>query len=323
MNNRRQLLAIFLTLCLPLTSKGQTLQFPDRPVKIIVPFGVGGLADITFRIFSEKLSAVTGKQFVIENMPGSGGFAAAQALLRAKPDGHTLMVMVNGTAISKSLYKNMPYDPVKDLIPVSFAAYFDVILLVKADSKIKNFNDLIKLSKDSTKGLDFGTINPGSTQNLSAELFKSVTHTHAEIIPFKSTPDALSALMAGELDVVFETYATSKSLVDSGKLLAIATTAAQRSGYLPKVPTVSELGFKRFEVVGWNALAAPVGTPPDVVQYLNKAMNTVADMPEVKQKLNALGSDSYAGSSQELQKRFLDDIAKWANVIKNSGIQVQ
>ena len=179
------------------------------------------------------------------------------------------------------------------------------------------------MAKDNPKGLNFGTINPGSTQNLSAELFKSVTHTPAEIIPFKSTPDALSALLAGELDVVFETYATSKSLVDSGKLIAIATTSSQRSGYLPKVPTVSELGFNGFEVVGWNALAAPVGTPPEIVQYLNKAMNTVAEMPEVKQKLIALGSDAHAGSPQELQKRFLDDIAKWAMVIKNSGIQVQ
>lgn len=323
MHNRRQWLEFMFLSALAGMSSAQTLQYPERPVKIIVPFGVGGLADITFRIFAEKLSTVTGKQFVIENMPGSGGFAAASALLRAKPDGHTLMVMVNGTAISKSLYKSMPYDPVKDLIPVSFAAYFDVILLVKADGKIKTFNDLIKTSKDNAKGLNFGTINPGSTQNLSAELFKSVTHTHAEIIPFKSTPDALSALLAGELDVVFETYATSKALVDSGKLIAIATTSSQRSGYLPKVPTVNELGFSGFEVVGWNALAAPVGTPTEIVQYLNKAMNTVADMPDVKQKLIALGSDSHAGTSQELQKRFLDDIAKWAGVIKNSGIQVQ
>ena len=317
------ILRLIAVLALPISTFSQSLHYPERPVRIIVPFGVGGLADITFRIYSEKLSALSGKQFVVENIPGSGGFTAAINLLKAKPDGHTLMVMTNGTAISKSLYKSMPYDPSTDLIPISFAGDFDLIILARGDSKISNFSQLMSTAKKTDKGLNIGTINPGSTQNLAAEMFKSVTHLNAQIIPYKSTPEALNSLLAGDVDIVFETYATSKSLVDSGKLLALASTGSQRSEYLPKVPTVSELGVGSYEVVGWNALAAATGTPVETVQAINKLMNSVADMSEVKQKLNALGSKAHAGSSQEIQKRFSEDLTKWANVIKQSSIEIQ
>jgi tripartite-type tricarboxylate transporter receptor subunit TctC len=316
-------LLICMVMSLTLLHANAQNHFPEKPVKIIVPFGVGGLADITFRIYAEKLTTLTNKQFIIENMPGSGGFAAANALLRAKPDGYTLMVMTNGTAISKSLYKTLPYDPAKDLQAISFAGDFDLIVVANSEERFKTFQQLMSQAKNSTKGINIGTINPGSTQNLAAELFKSVTKINAQIIPFKSTPEALNALMSAEIDIVFETFATTKSLIQSGKLLPLASSASQRSEYLPKVPTIMESGYENYDVVGWNALVAPVGTPVEVLNTLNHLMNQAAENTDVKQKLNALGSKAHAGSISELQKRFSDDLLKWANIIKQSSIEIQ
>lgn len=297
--------------------------FPDRPVKFVVPFAAGGLADITFRLVGEKLAGLLGKPVVVENIPGAGGFAAASAVLRAKPDGYTLLVIANGTAITKSLFKTMPYDLVKDLLPVSFAAYFDLVLLVKGDSPYKTLPDLLAAARQNPGKLNFGTINPGSTQNLSAELFKTTAKLDAATVPFKTTPEAFTALLSGSLDVVFESYAAAKALVDGGQMRVLASTGAKRSGYLPTAPTVSESGVPGYDVTGWNALAAPVGTPPDVVALLNRHMNTVIAMPDVKKRLLELGTDAYAGSSEELRLRLAADIAKWGAVIKQVGIAQQ
>ena len=297
--------------------------FPERPVRIIVPFAAGGLADITFRLVGEKLGPLLGKGVVIENIPGAGGIAAANAALRAKPDGHTLLVIVNGTAISKSLFKALPYDPVKDLTPVALAAYFDVVVLVKGDGKYKTLGDLLAAARANPGKLNFASINPGSTQNLSAELFKSTAGLNVAIVPFKGTPDAFGALVAGEVDAVFETFAAARGLLESGRLRALASSSPKRSGYLPQVPTVQEAGVPGYEVVGWNALAAPAGTPPEVVALLNRHMNTVIAMPEVKKRLLDLGTDAHAGTPEELRGRLESDIAKWAAVVRQAGIPQQ
>jgi tripartite-type tricarboxylate transporter receptor subunit TctC len=292
-------------------------------VHIVVPFAAGGLADITFRIVGEKLSPLLGKGVVIENVPGAGGIAAANTALRAKPDGHTLLVIVNGTAISKSLFKSLPYDPQKDLAPVAFAAYFDVVVLVKAGGRYRSLADLLSAARASPGKLNFATINPGSTQNLSAELFKTTAGVNVAIVPFKGTPEAFSALIAGEVDAVFESYAAAKSLIESGRLKALASSGPKRSGYLPQVPTVQESGVPGYEVVGWNALAAPAGTPPEVIALLNRHMNTVIALPEVKKRLLELGTDAHAGTPEELRARLAADIAKWAAVIRQAGIPQQ
>jgi tripartite-type tricarboxylate transporter receptor subunit TctC len=312
-----------LTLVLGLVPQALAQSYPDRPVRIVVPFAAGGLADITFRLVGEKLGPLLGRGVVIENIPGAGGIAAANAVLRAKPDGHTLLVIVNGTAISKSLFKSLPYDPQKDLAPVAFAAYFDVVVLTKGDGRYKTLSDLLAAARANPGKLNFATINPGSTQNLSAELFKSTAGINVAIVPFKTTPDAFNALIGGEVDAVFESYAAARSLLDSGRLRALASSSPKRSGYLPQVPTVQEAGVPGYEVVGWNALAAPAGTPPEVVALLNRHMNTVIAMPEVAKRLLELGTDAYAGTPEELRARLGQDIAKWAAVIKQAGIPQQ
>ena len=304
-------------------AEAQGTAYPDRPVRMVVPFAAGGLADITFRLVGEKLSVLLGKQVVIENIPGAGGIAAAQAVLRAKPDGHTLLVIANGTAITKSLFKSLPYDPVRDLAPVAFAAYFDLIVLTKTDERYRTLADLLAAARANPGKLNFGTINPGSTQHLSAELFKTTAGINVAVVPFKTTPEAFSALLAGEIDAVFESYATAKALIDGNRLRALATSGPKRSGYLPSLPTVQEAGVPGYDVTGWNALSAPAGTPPEVLAILNRHMNTVVAMPDVKKRLLELGTDAHAGSQEELRNRLNADIAKWAAVIRQAGVPQQ
>jgi tripartite-type tricarboxylate transporter receptor subunit TctC len=297
--------------------------FPERTVRIVVPFGPGGLADVTFRLVAEKLTERLGTQVIVENQPGAGGIAAAQAVLRAKPDGHTLLVITNGTAISRSLFKRLPFDPVKDFEPIALVAYFDLLILAKGDSRYNALGDLLAAARAAPGRLNFATINPGSTQNLSAELFRSSAGIDVAIVPFRTSPAAATAVMAGDLDVVFESYTAMKALVDSGRLKALASTGPKRSAYLPSIPTVKEAGVPQYEVTGWNALAAPAGTPHDIVTLLNRHINAILAMPDVKARLIQLGAEAYAGAPEELRSRLVKDIEKWESVIKKAGIPQQ
>jgi tripartite-type tricarboxylate transporter receptor subunit TctC len=293
--------------------------FPDQPIRIIVAFGPGGLADITVRLVGEKLTRLLGQPVVIDNRPGAGGIPAAQAAMSAKADGYTLLVVSNGTAITKSLYKKLPFDPEKDFTPVSLMAYYDLALLVRKDSPYRSLADLLADVRAHPGKINFATINPGSTQNLSAELFKTAAGIDAAIVPFRNTPDVTRALLAGDVEIGFESYAALKAQIDSGSLRALATSAAQRSGYLPSVPTVRESGVA-YEVTGWNGLAAPAGTPPEAVAVLNRAVNSIIAMPEIRQRFLGLGTEAFAGTPEDLRRQMAGDIVKWAAVIKRAGI---
>lgn len=326
MNVRRHFgrLALLFTFLTGIAGPAQAQSFPDRPVKIIVPFGPGGLADVTFRIVADKLTDLLGKQVVVENIPGAGGIAAGSAALRAKPDGHTLLVIANGTAITKTLFKSMPFDVQKDIVPVSLAAYFDLVIVAKGEGgKYRTLADLLAAARANPGKLNFGTISPGSTQNLSAELFKTTSGINVQVVPFKTTPDTSTALIAGEIDAAFESYAAYKPLIEAGRLRVLAATSPKRTPYLPTAPTAQEAGVPGYEVVGWNALAAPAGTPPEVIALLNRHMNTIVNQPEVKKRFIELGLDAYAGTPDELRTRLANDITKWAAVIKQANIPQQ
>ncbi|MBN9408244.1 MAG: hypothetical protein J0H69_03750 [Burkholderiales bacterium] len=312
-------LASGLMAAAPFAAQAQP-SFPSQPVKVIVPFGPGGLADISMRLVAQKLGERLGQPMVVENRPGAGGVVAANAALNAPRDGHTLILFSNGTAISKSLFK-LANDPETDFVPISSMAYFDLILLVKADGGVPDLASLLALSR--RRPLNIGTINPGSTQNLSAELFKSVAKIEATVIPFKSTPEVLTALMRGDVDVGFESYAALKGAVNGGQVRAIAATAGARSPWLPQVPTVREAGVAGYEVTGWNALYAPAGTPSAAVQAVNAAMQEVMQLPDVRQRLLQLGTEPRASSPADMAAVFKRDAAKWAEVIRRAGIQMQ
>ncbi|MES2184219.1 MAG: tripartite tricarboxylate transporter substrate binding protein [Pseudomonadota bacterium] len=294
--------------------------YPSRPIRVIVPFGPGGLADITMRLVAQKLGERLGQPVVVDNRPGAGGVVAATATLAAPRDGYTLILFSNGTAIGKSLYK-LAYDPETDFVPISTLAYFDLVLLVNKDSP---FHDLASLLAEGKKRrLTLGTINPGSTQNLSAELFRSVSQVQADIVPYKSTPEVLTALMRGELDVGFESYAALRGAVDSGQVRVLAATGHERSPWLPRVPTAREAGLAGYEVAGWNALYAPKGIPTQAVALLERHTREVMRLPEVREHLVALGTDPRASTPAELAAVFHRDAASWARVIRGAGIKPQ
>jgi tripartite-type tricarboxylate transporter receptor subunit TctC len=298
-------------------------KYPTRPVRVILPFGAGGVADVTARLVFEALGSKLGQRFVIENNPGAGGISAARAALAGGKDGYTLILLTNGTATAVPLFSHLPYDPVKDFAPISTIGYFSCVFMVNASSQIQTLADFLKADKDKPGAVNVGTINVGGTQNLTAELFKAKAGAHFVIVPFRTSPDVVVGLLRNDVQLGIDFYAAFKPTLDGGKGRAIATTGTQRSPELPNVPTVQEAGVAGFDVVAWNGLYAPAGTPQDVLDTLNKGLHEVLAEPDLKKRAVDLGIDARASSPAELDQRMRSDIAKWGAVIADAHIPKQ
>ena len=303
-------------------SAAQT-NYPNRPVRVILPFAAGGVADITARVVSEKLGEKLGQRFIIENMPGAGGIAAARAVISQQPDGYTLALLSNGTAVSVPLFKALPFDPIKDFVPISALGYFDFVIGTNAESQFKTMKDALTFAKANPGKLNVGTINIGSTQNLSAELLKSAGGIQFQVIPYRGTPEVIIATLRNDVNIMSDNYSAMKSNLQDGKIRAIATTGPKRSVVLKDVPTVQEAGVAGYDVVSWNAFFAPKGTPPDVVAKLSAALKDVLAMPEVKERLLDLGIEAQWSTPDDIQGRLRSDIEKWGKVIDQAGIAKQ
>lgn len=298
-------------------------SYPDKAVRIVLPFAAGGVADITARIIAEKLGDRLGQRFYIENQPGAGGIAAARTVISSPPDGHTLALLSNGTAISVSLFKKLPFDPVRDFEPVSSLGFFDFVFCTGAGSEFKTLGDFIAAAKAKPGALNVGTINIGSTQNLSAELFKTAAGIDFTIIPFRATPEAQISLMQGDIALLIDSYSAMKGNLADKKFRALASSGAVRSEATPEVATLQESGVTGYDVVSWNALFAPAGTPPEFVKTLNSALQDILADTVVKKKLIELGIEAKASTPQEISVRLKSDIDKWRDVIEKAGIQRQ
>jgi tripartite-type tricarboxylate transporter receptor subunit TctC len=298
-------------------------RYPDKPIRLIVPFGPGGLADVTARIVGERVGALLGQQVVIVNQPGAGGVAAARAALGSPADGYTLVLFTNGTAISVPLIKDLGYDPIAQFVPVTSLGFFDFLLLTSADHPYRTLADFLAAAGARPGALNIATINVGSTQNLTANLFKSQARADAAIVPFRTTPDAITALLRRDVDLVIDGYVAAKSLMQEGKLRALATTGAKRFAGLPDIATVAESGVPGFDVTSWNAVFAPAATPGPVVGQLNVAINEALKDAGVRQRLLDLGIEPKGGMPSEIGLRLQADIARWSDVIRAAGIQQQ
>ena len=298
-------------------------NYPSRPVRLILPFGPGGVADVTARIVTEKLGEKLGQRFIIENMPGAGGINAARAVLSSAADGYTLALLSNGTALSVSLFKTLNFNPVTDFVPVSSMGYFDFIFVTKAGSPYGTLADFIKAAKQKPGELNVGTINVGATQNLAAQLFKSTAGVDVTIVPFRSSPDVLIALLRGDIQMAIENFTTVQSHIVDEAVVAVSSSGVVRTTFIPDVPTVKEAGGGDFEARSWNAIFAPRGTPPDVIKTLNAALREVLDTPELKKRALELGIEAKASSPEEILGRLKGDIDKWAEVIDRAGIAKQ
>src|SRR5882762_8330736 len=265
----------------PQQARAET-SYPDKAVRIVLPFAAGGVADITARIVAEKLGDKLGQRFYVENQAGAGGIAAARTVISSAPDGYTLALLSNGTAVSVSLFKKLPFDPLRDFEPVSSLGFFDFVFSTGATSEFKTLGDFIAAAKARPGALNVGTINIGSTQNLSAELFKTAAGIDFAIIPFRATPEALISLLQGDIALMIDSYSSLKGNLADGKLRALASSGSVRSGAMPELATVQESGVAGYDVVSWNALFAPAGTPPQIVKTLNTALQAILTDADVK-----------------------------------------
>jgi len=299
-------------------------KYPERPVRIIVPFGPGGVADVTTRLVGEKLGDKLGQRFVVENMPGAGGIIAARAALGAPPDGYTITLLTNGTAISVPLFKSLPFSPLKDFVPISSVGYFDCVFAVNAASEFKTMKDFLDAARAKPGALNIGTINVGSTQNLSAELLKSMTGVNFVIIPFRTSPEALIALLRNDVQMVVDFPAALQAGLSDHKLRPVAATGPVSAHAVEGgIPTVADAGVPGYEVKSWNGLYARAGTPKADLDVLNHALHEVLADPELKRRAGELGIDAKASSPDEMQAQMRADIDKWAKVIAEAHIPQQ
>jgi tripartite-type tricarboxylate transporter receptor subunit TctC len=312
------------TLALAVGATTATAQgYPTKPVRIVVPFGPGGVADISARAVAQKMGESMGQQVIVENKPSAGGILASETVAKAEPDGYTLLFITNGNSVSESLFKSLPYNSVKDFAPVSTVGFFDFVFVVKNDSDIKSMGDLLARMRANPGKLNIGTINPGSGQHLSAELFKSMSGVDAQIITYKSTPEVITAVISGQVQVGLDIVAPVMAQVKGGTLRMIAVSSKQRSPILPDVPTAAESGVPGYESESWNGVAAPVKTSPAIVERLNNEVRAAVASPDVKKRLQDLGIDARAGTPEQLRERLVADIAKWRAVIEKANIPRQ
>jgi tripartite-type tricarboxylate transporter receptor subunit TctC len=297
--------------------------YPDRPVRILVPYGPGGVADVTMRIVAQRLSERLGQQFVVENRPGAGGIIAAQAGISAPPDGYTLSLTGNYNAISMSLFKSLPYDVLRDFTQISSLAYFDMLVATRAKSPLNNVKDIIAAVHANPKGFNFGSVAPGSTQNLAVELFKLAAGLDAQVVIYRTTPELMAGVLRGDVDVQFDFYAALQGAVRDHELKVLATGGPERMPWLPDVPTVAESGVPGYEVTSWNGLSGPVGLPEAIVTRLNHEINQVLQEPDVQAKARGFGILVRGSTPQEMQSRLRADVAKWATVIDKTGLAKQ
>jgi len=305
----------------PVLAFGQA--FPSKPVHIVLPFGPGGVADITTRTIAPKLGDELGQPMVVENMPGAGGIRAAETVAHADPDGHTLLLLTNGNAVSQALFKSLPYDPANDFAMISTVGYFSMVIVTGAQSKLHTLRDLIVTAKANPGKVNVGTITPGGTQHLAGELFLSTAGIQALVVPHKTTGEVIVSARNGNVDIAFDFIAPLLSAVRSGQLRALAVTAAKRFSGLPDVPTVIEAGVPGYDVASWNALAAPAKTPRPVIDKVRAALIKALADPQVQKRYAELGVEGRASTPEELKDFYASETKRWTRVVERAGIPKQ
>ncbi|MEO6410613.1 MAG: tripartite tricarboxylate transporter substrate binding protein [Burkholderiaceae bacterium] len=326
--SRRHLLAAAAgSAVLPGASLAQD-AWPTKPVRIVVPFAPAGTTDILARAIAPELSRVFGQPFVVDNKPGAGGNIGADAVAKSAPDGYTLLMGTVGThAINPALYPKMPYDHVKDFVPITLVAGVPNVLVMnpaKAEAyKINSVPDLIRYAKANPGKLNMASSGNGTSIHLAGELFKAMTGTFMLHFPYRGSGPALLDLIGGTMDVMFDNLPSSLPQIKAGKLKALAVTSAQRSAAIPELPTIAEAGpLKGYEASSWFGLLAPAGTPPDIVARLQQETAKALALPAVKERLLAQGAIPGGAPPADFARFIADETAKWARVVKASGAKV-
>ena len=295
--------------------------YPSKPVRLLVPFGPGGVGDITSRAVMQKMSESIGQQIIIDNRPSAGGIVATETVAKSEPDGYTLYLMNNTNAVSAAMFKKLPYDTVKDFETVSTIGGFSIVVLVSPDSPAKTIKELISLAKASSGKFNIGSINIGTTQHLSAELFKSIGGLDITSVPFNNTAGVLTALRGGSVQVAMEFLPPVLGQIRANTLRAVAVSSMTRSAMLPNVPTLHESGLADYEVNSWNGIAVAAKTPKAIVARLNKEIHAAVNSPLIAQRFQELGVSQNLSTPEGMRKLMVEEIAKWNALIDKTKIQ--
>ena len=297
-------------------------DYPEKPVRLIIPTAAGGSLDTLARLLGSRLEARLGQAFVIENRPGSNGNTAFEYVAKIKPDGYTLLVASDGIAINPSLYKNVRYDPVKSFAPVSLVTTAAQVLVVRPTLNVKTLQEFTALVKQRGKAISVASPGSGSAGHLAGTLYQSETGAHWTHVAYKGGGPAVADLVGGHVDGLFVTLAPAVPQIKAGALVALAVTTPKRSTALPNVPTIAEAGVPGFDVTNWQGVFAPAGTPPQIVEKLSAEIQKIAKEPEIHARLIDLGFEPVSGSAAELGALVQENTTKWAKVIKQSDIAV-
>ena len=294
-------------------------DYPNRPVRIIVPFAPGGSADVFGRAVAQHLQQALGQNFVIDNRPGGGSLIGTDAAAKAAPDGYTLLLMSNTHTVNESLIPNKSYALMRDFTPIAPISYSDLVLVTKAELPAKTLGDLIKAAKARPGGMSYASSGPGTPYHMAGELFKAMAGISVVHIPYRGSAGARTDVLGGQLEMMFDAIPTMTEHIKSGKVRALATTGKTRTTVLPDVPTMNEAGVPGYEATLWLGLLAPKGTPAAVVTRLNAELSKYTSSPEVRRAWNAQGAMPMTMGVDEFTRHLNDDIVKWEKVVKFSG----
>ncbi|HET9734130.1 MAG TPA: tripartite tricarboxylate transporter substrate binding protein [Burkholderiales bacterium] len=319
-NGNRSLARLGVFVALLATATAALAQaYPTRPVRLVVGFTPGGGVDINARMLAPRLSEYLGQQVVVENRPGAGTNIANELVAKSAPDGHTLLVNTPAIAINMSLYRNLPFDTLRDFAPISVISESPNVLVVNAKLPVQNVKDLIAMARSSPGKLNYSSAGVGTTQHLAAELFKLRTGTFIVHIPYKGTAPSLAGLIGGEVEMSFANIPSIQAHLKSGRLRALAVTAGKRDPQIPDVPTMKEAGLEGVEVVVWYGVFAPAGTPKEIVQKLATGIQRATRDPETSRRLLEQGAVPVGNTPEEFAKLVREEVARWAEVVKVSG----
>lgn len=306
----------------PLAAHAQA--YPSKPVKVIVTYTPGGANDVTARIYGQLLTERLKQSFVVENRPGASGIPGTHSVAKADPDGYTLLLGAGGTmTINPALFEKLSYDPLKDFVPVGLAARSPLVLVVPPTLPVKNVAELIAYARTKPEGLTFASPGAGTPLHLAGELFTRQAQIKTLHVPYKGSSPALTDLMAGRVDMMFDVLGSSMAFVKAGKLRALAVTSPQRTSHLPDVPSLQQQGLRDFDVTTWFGFFAPAGTPADVVARLNTELLAAAGTAEAREKLAPLGMDPAGSTPQELRALVQQEQARWKDLIRLAGVKVE
>lgn len=318
---RRHTLALSAAAAVLVGSRVARADYPERPIKYVVPYPPGGFNDTLGRIITQKIQEAWGQAAVVENRPGGGTLIGTDAVAKAPPDGYTLLGVAFPFGANPSLYRNLPYDTAKDFTPIVFAGQTPNLLVVRPSLPIQTVTDLIATAKATPGKLSYGSTGTGSSNHLSMELFKSMAKVDIVHVPYKGSAPMTTDLLGGHIDVAFDNVPNVLPHVRAGKMRALAISSAKRSRFAPEVPTVAEAGVPGYEVDVWFGVVGPAGMPREVVAKLNAEINRMLETADVKQKFADQGVDPVGGPPEKFADHIKGQIAKWAAVVKEAGIK--